>query len=105
MGEGSFRDTLGILQKVLTVSADKKIDEEEVAKVIGAPPSQLINDFLRALADKNIERAIESFHSGVSGGVEPKIFALLAVAKVRGVLLLRFAPKLERDLAEQFGED
>src|SRR3990167_617111 len=34
MGDSSFRDTLGILQKVLTVSNDKKISEEEVAKVV-----------------------------------------------------------------------
>jgi DNA polymerase-3 subunit gamma/tau len=37
MGDGSFRDTLGILQKVLTISQDEKLTEEEVAKVVGAP--------------------------------------------------------------------
>lgn len=105
MGEGSFRDTLGILQKVLTVSADKKLDEKEVAKVVGAPPVTLVNDFLRAVADNNVERAIAAFHASVSGGAEPKVFALLAIAKVRGVLLMRFAPKMEKELAEQFGED
>jgi len=33
------------------------------------------------------------------------VLALLAVTKVRAVLLLRFAPKLKKELAEQFGED
>ena len=105
MGEGSFRDTLGILQKVLTVSTDKKLDEEEVAKIVGAPQIALINGFLRALAGKDIEQAIEAFHSGVSGGVEPKVFALLSIAKMRGIFLMRFAPKMEKELAGQFGED
>lgn len=105
MGEGSFRDTLGILQKVLTVSADKKLSEEEVGKVVGAPSSATVNTFLEALAKKDIAGAIEAFHKATEGGAEPKVFALLAIAKVRGVLLMRFAPELKGEVAEQFGED
>ena len=105
MGDGAYRDTLGILQKVLTVSSDEKLTEAEVAKVVGAPPGAVVNDFLQALATKDIEAALAAFHSAISSGSEPKVFALLAIAKVRGVLLLRFAPKLKDELAEQFGED
>ena len=105
MGEGSFRDTLSILQKVLTVSADKKLTEDEVAQVVGAPPAGLVNEFLQALAAKNIEGAMGALHKSVEAGADPKVFALLAVAKVRGVLLVRFAPKVAVVLAEQFGEE
>jgi len=105
MGEGSFRDTLGILQKVLTISGDKKLTEDEVAKVVGAPQSATVNDFLVALSTKDIAKTLGVFHEAIAAGVEPKIFALLAVAKARAVLLLRFAPKLEAELAEQFGQD
>lgn len=105
MGDGSFRDTLGILQKVLTVSSDGKLTEEEVGKVVGAPKGVLVNQFLQVLADKNIERAIELFHTATAGGSEAKVFALLAITKLRAVLLLRFAPKLKAELAEQFGQD
>lgn len=105
MGEGSFRDTLGILQKVLTISSDEKLTEDEVAKVVGAPQSATVNDFLVALSTKDIAKTLGVFHEAIAAGVEPKIFALLAVAKARAVLLLRFAPKLEAELAEQFGQD
>jgi DNA polymerase-3 subunit gamma/tau len=105
MGEGSFRDTLGILQKVLTISADEKLTEEEVAKVVGAPGAKTLNDFIKALAAKDIEGAIGQFHIALQSGSEAKTFILLALAKVRAVLLLRFAPKLETELAGQFGED
>ena len=105
MGEGAYRDTLGILQKVLTVSSDKKLTEAEVAKVVGAPAGGLVNSFLTALAAKNIEAALDVFHKATSGGTEPKVFALLTITKVRAVLLLRFAPKLKNSLAEQFGGD
>jgi len=105
MGDGSFRDTLGILQKVLTVSSDEKLTEEEVGKVVGAPKGELVNSFLQALADKNIETALSVFHVATAGGAEAKVFALLAITKLRAVLLLRFAPKLTDELEEQFGAD
>lgn len=105
MGEGSFRDTHGVLQKVLTISSDKKLTQEEIAKVVGAPGGQTLNAFLRALAQKNIEEAIAQFHKALGNGSEPKTFILLAVAKIRAVLLIRFAPKLAEDLSQQFSEE
>jgi DNA polymerase-3 subunit gamma/tau len=105
MGEGSFRDALSILQKVLTISSDKKLTEDEVAKVVGAPSASLVNEFLHALAGKKIEAAIELFHRATEGGMEPAVFTLLLITKVRGVLLMRYAPTLYKDLGEQFGED
>lgn len=105
MGDGSFRDTLGILQKVLTISEDAKLTEEEVARVVGAPAAQTVNGFLKAVAAKDIGAAVEKFHAALESGSEAKTFILLALAKARAVLLLRFAPKTEGELAEQFGED
>lgn len=116
MGEGSFRDTLGILQKVLTLSKDEKparpdgsgrsggLSEDEVARVVGAPSASAVNDFLQALAARDVSVAITCFHTALAGGAEPKVFLLLAVARVRSVLLLRFAPNLKKELSEQFSE-
>lgn len=105
MGDGSFRDTLGILQKVLTISSDEKLTEAEVAKVVGAPEASTVNAFLRALAGKDIAGALTAFQTAVAGGADPRVFVLLCVAKVRAVLLLRFAPAMEKAVAEQFGPD
>ncbi|MBX4192362.1 DNA polymerase III subunit gamma/tau [Candidatus Parcubacteria bacterium] len=105
VGDGSFRDTLGILQKVLTISQDKKLTEDEVAEVVGAPKAGLINKFLQAVAEKKIEEALTLFHRALEQGVEASIFVLLTTAKVRGILLLRFAPGMKKELATQFGED
>ena len=104
MGEGSFRDTLGILQKVLTVSSDTKLTEEEVATVVGAPRAQVINEFLQALAARDIGAALAHFHTALRSGTEAKVFILLALAKVRAVLLLRFAPTSKSDLHQQFSD-
>ena len=105
MGDGSFRDTLGILQKVLTVSADDTLSEEEVSRVVGAPQSGAVNTFLQALAQKDLDSALASYTATIAAGADPRVFVLLVVAKVRAVLLLRFAPKMEANLAEQFSPD
>ena len=105
MGDGSFRDTLGILQKVLTISSDTKLTEEEVAKVVGAPSVQLVNEFLEAVALKQPGEAIGKFHQAIAGGSQPAAFIMLAMQKVRGVLLLRFQPSAASALTEQFGAD
>ncbi|MDZ4225921.1 MAG: DNA polymerase III subunit gamma/tau [Patescibacteria group bacterium] len=105
VGEGSFRDALSILQKVLTLSSDKKLTEAEVGKVVGAPTATLVVSFLEALAAGDVERAIKAFHTSVTEGAEPKVFLLLVINRVRAVLLMRFAPKMEHSLEEQLGKD
>jgi DNA polymerase-3 subunit gamma/tau len=105
MGDGSFRDTLGILQKVLTLSSDTKLTEAEVAAVVGAPSGQTVNEFLEAVALKQPGEAIAKFHQALANGSAPSVFIMLAMQKVRGVLLLRFLPKAADTLAEQFGPD
>ncbi len=102
MGDGSFRDTLGILQKVLTLSADNTLAEEEIARVVGAPTSGMVNELLLALAAKDLAHALALLNSAVAQGVEAKVFVLLLVAKVRTILLLRFSPQLKNQIAAQY---
>jgi DNA polymerase III gamma/tau subunit len=80
------------------------LTEAEVALVVGAPSAALVNGFLESLAAKDIAKAFGVFHDALSAGVEPRVFVLLALAKVRGVLLLRFAPEMRKELAGQFAE-
>lgn len=105
MGDGSFRDTLGILQKVITLSSDEKLTEEEVAKVVGAPSGSIVNKFLKSLAEKKVGEGIAAFHKAVDGGSDPKTFALLTIRKMRAILLMRFAPELSKELSDQFGPE
>lgn len=104
-GDGSYRDTLSTLQKVLTISKDKKLTEDEVAIVLGAPKTVVINSFLKALSERKIEDALKIIYESEKNNLDTKLFLLLALAKIRAVLLLRFAPKLKEELAEQFGAE
>ncbi|MDP3965620.1 MAG: DNA polymerase III subunit gamma/tau [bacterium] len=104
LAEGSFRDALGILQKVLSVSKDKKIDAEEVELVSGAPRAELVRDLLSALAKKDSSAALGAIQKTVSENMDPRVLAKLLIHRMRVVLLLRLAPDVAETLASEFGE-
>ena len=104
LAEGSFRDALGILQKVLAVTKDKKIDEKEVELVSGAPRAELVRDLLSALAKKDAPGAISAIQTSVAENMDPRVLAKLLIHRMRVVLLLRLAPDVAETLASEFGE-
>ncbi len=105
LGDGSFRDTQSILQKVLSASKDKKISVEEVEVVTGAPKSGLVNAFVSALADQDLARALISIKEATANNIDIKVFIKLILREVRRVLLLKFAPEMEKDLRDEISED
>lgn len=105
LADGSFRDALSILQKILTSSSDKKVSVEEVEQVTGAPRRQLVHDCITALANKDTEKALATIRSAEDAGVEMKTFLTLILDYLRSVLLLRYAKKNKDNLTEQYGAD
>ena len=51
--DGSFRDALGIIQKVILASGDAIGDADEVATIIGAPKTQSLLAIVKALHTKD----------------------------------------------------
>lgn len=106
LAEGSFRDALGVLQKILSSSNDKKVSIEEVELVTGAPKGKLVNDFIKAIDDKKLEDALKVVGNIVSQNLDIKTFMKLVLHKVRVVLLLRYmnsdAKEMEEGFKEQF---
>ncbi len=90
-GDGSFRDTLGILQKVITASSDKKITEEEVADITGAPSSVLVNNFVESIAKEDPSSGLQALSEALSRGSDMMIFARLSISKFRYLLMSRYA--------------
>jgi DNA polymerase-3 subunit gamma/tau len=108
LGDGSYRDTLGTLQKVLNFykSSKKgtKISREDVEKVTGAPKTLLVNDFLASLVEKNIEQAIMTVRNASAENLDMKLYLKLIIQKFRMAIILRYAPKLEEEMAGDLGE-
>ena len=104
MGDSSYRDTLGIVQKVFTLAQGKILTADAVAAAVGAPQAGVVNACIDALARRDIGGALTTIHRALAGGTEARVFTLLLIAKVRAVLLLRFAPTMKGQIAEQFSE-
>lgn len=101
LAEGSFRDALSILQKVLTISKDKNIDVTEVERVTGAPTGELLRTVIGALAARDYEAALVSVRTAQETNIDAKLFTRFLIQRVRNTLLLRLAPKMKESLAQE----
>lgn len=105
LGDGSFRDTLGVLQKVLNFNKGKKVKREVVENITGIPKTILVNDFLKALAHQNLEDGIEIIKKASLENLDMKLFLKLIIMKFRMAIILRYAPKLEEKMKGDLSED
>lgn len=105
LGEGSFRDTLGILQKVISFSKDSKVSIEEIETVTGAPKGKLVNSFVEGVSDKSTSNALKALREAREMNVDPRLFLKLVLHKMRVVLLLKFAKEMEKEIANDFSEE
>ena len=105
LAEGSFRDALSILQKVLAVSDNKKIEVAEVEEVAGAPRGELVRQLLEALAKKDAASALQTIRTAVSENIDARVLAKLLIHRMRVVLLMRYAPDIADELAQELSAE
>ena len=104
LAEGSFRDSLSILQKVLAVSADKKVNVAEVEAVSGAPRGEMVRQLLSAIAKKDPSTALETIQRAVSENMDARTLTKLLIHRMRIVLLVRYAPEIAESFARELTE-
>lgn len=105
LGDGSFRDALGTLQKVLNFSKTKKVKREDIEKITGAPKTTLVNDFISAIAEKNLENGISTVKKAANENLDMKLYSKLIIEKFRMAIILKYAPKLEKEMAGDLSEE
>jgi DNA polymerase-3 subunit gamma/tau len=105
LGDGSFRDTLGMVQKVISTSSDKKISAEEVELITGAPRKAVIDSLLSALSTSDLNAALEAISKAAEGNINMKLFLTLLIARIRYILLLRLAPGMEQEIKNELDDD
>ena len=104
LGDGSFRDAQGILQKVISSSPDKKISIEEVLAVTGAPSATVVNNVIEAIEEGNTEKGLLAVGEAYGANVDMKAMAKLVIHKVRAVMLMRYAPAFAESFENDFSE-
>ena len=105
LGDGSFRDVHGILEKVLSSTADKKITREEVEVVSGAPKAELVRLILSALVEKDIEGGMKAIKKASEANADMKLFAKLILERLRFLFLLRLKAGMDEYIAGEVSED
>lgn len=107
LAEGSYRDALSVLQKVLGSSVDKKLTRTEVEKATGAPRQEQVHALISALAAGYDGRgqALEAIEMVAKASVDMKLFLELVLEALRATLLIKFAPDLRTSLSEELGTD
>jgi len=103
--DGSFRDALGVTQKVIMASGDKIGDADEVAAIIGAPKVATMQALLGALHEKNTDVALSAIATAVATQVDMKLFARVLLEHIRAVMLVRNQPAKKEQILGNFGAD
>ncbi len=106
LGDGSFRDTLGVLQKVLSSAGNEKtISAEIVQKVTDAPPLKLAQDLVGAIIDGDLPASLMVVNQAVGADLDIAFLQKLTLRTLRLALLLAVAPEMEKDLLAEVGVD
>lgn len=105
LGDGSFRDTIGILQKVISFSKDSKITRNEVELITDAPKRDLVYDFIFALLDGEVGRPLRVIESVVKADRDMKFFLKMVLNSLRLAMLVKFAPEMKAEIKSEVGDD
>ncbi|MCB9814742.1 DNA polymerase III subunit gamma/tau [Candidatus Nomurabacteria bacterium] len=103
--DGSFRDALGVTQKVIMASGDTIGTADEVVAIIGAPKTSTMLALLTALHEKNREAALTAIQDVVSANADMKLFMRLLLEHVRAVMLVRNLPTHKETILHSFGTE
>lgn len=112
LGDGSFRDSLGILEKIISSSPSSdhkksphKIAREDVEAMTGAPKALLVNDFIENILGKNCDGAISVIGKSEDQGISMSIFSVLILEKMRFILLLQHSISSKKSIEQKVSKD
>jgi len=105
LADGSFRDALSVLQKIIHSSSDLKLSHEEVQKVLGAPKESFILEVLQSIAQQSPEKGIGAVRQASEENADMQVFLKMILRSLRFVLLLRFAPDMKKLVVDETGEE
>ncbi len=105
LGDGSFRDALGMLEKVISTSADKKLTREEVERITGAPRAGLVNAFIESLITKDADKALKCVSDAEVAGISISTFTVLVLEKMRFILLVQSSASSRDSVKDRVSPD
>ncbi len=105
LGDGSFRDALGMLEKVISTSPDKKLTRAEVEEITGAPRAGLVNSIIEGILAKNADAALKALSEAEQSGLSINTLMTLILEKARFILLVQNSKSAEASVQERLSPD
>jgi len=105
LGDGSFRDTLGVLQKVFHTAKEKKILLEDVERATHAPPHGLLNDLIETISLGDLSRGLSVLKDASDAQIDFELFLKLLLKRLRAILLLRYAKEMKKNFEDEYTSD
>lgn len=89
-GDGSFRDSISLLDQLTNLTDDKAgITEELVEQSLGLAPTTLINNLLAAYETKDLEEIVRLLDNSNQQGIQASVLASQLIHAVRRVIAER----------------
>ena len=104
LADGAFRDAYGTLQKVISFSRSNQISLSDIEEVTGSPNAVLVDEFLNAIAHKDIERGFITIKKASDQNIEMQVYLKMILSKLRYALMLRYAPKTRTEIEKVISE-
>lgn len=105
LGDGSFRDTIGIFEQVSNTTKKGKIKIEDVEAITGSPRGEIIHALIRCILDRELEGAILSLRKITASNIDMKVFLKMMLRDMRLILLMKVAPEMEREILSEISEE
>jgi len=105
--EGSFRDSQGMLDQILSLgdkNKDKKISGKEVREFLAVPKREMVENFILAVLEKKVDEGLKIIEQVVDENMDIRMFLKLILRDVRSMLLLCLAPTMKKQLEETLGD-
>lgn len=89
LGNGSFRDAIGYLQKAMHLSEDRELTLSEIETVLGVPSLSIVYTLFEAIARGDAEQTEKAVSELFEKGVMSAVAIDLVLSRLRFVLLAR----------------
>lgn len=89
LGDGSFRDALGLLQQAMSASGDRRITLAEAELVTGAPSAALVRALAQAVLENNLSVALAQVQTSATKNHSTQTLIKLLLRQLRLALLIR----------------
>lgn len=90
-GDHSYRDAIGIFQKVVTSSGNTTISIREAEEIIGIPSAQSVHTLLETLRERDIAGALAVTRDIENNGDDIQIFLKRVLQIVRTIVFVRYS--------------